>query len=150
MEFGHGCTLNLILDIWPWVKFKTHPWAIDNNVIDFKTLHVTWQLIDMAQTYWLYEHFILDLQRSRHTLTSLLILKYSIIQIGQGVKRYCPILYNYRLLMRFTRQVLVDRRRRHEWSRVNRNQKYIIVLLNYQEFYAKIKTFMKNSTELFC
>ena len=30
------------------------------------------------------------------------------------------------------------------------NQKSIIVLLNYQEFYTKIKTFMNNSRELLC
>ena len=36
------------------------------------------------------------------------------------------------------------------WSRVNRNQKSIIVLLNHQKFYTNIKTPMNNSTELLC
>ena len=30
------------------------------------------------------------------------------------------------------------------WSQVNRNQKSIIVLLNYQKFYTKIKMLMNN------
>ena len=26
-DFGHVCTVNLTLEIWPWVKVMTHPWG---------------------------------------------------------------------------------------------------------------------------
>ena len=34
-DFGYVCTVTLTLELWPWVKVKTHPWAVDNNCVKY-------------------------------------------------------------------------------------------------------------------
>ena len=34
-DFGYVCTDTLTLEIWPWVKIITHPWAMDNKCVKY-------------------------------------------------------------------------------------------------------------------
>ena len=50
MDFVYDWTVNLALEIWPWVKVMTHPSAMDNNCEKYY-LDPTWQWRVMARTH---------------------------------------------------------------------------------------------------
>ena len=49
-EFWYVCTVTLTLEVWPWVKNMTHPWAMDNNCVKYYS-DPTWQWGVMARTW---------------------------------------------------------------------------------------------------
>ena len=48
-DFGHVCTVTLILEIWHWAKVMTHPWVMDNKCEKYHP-DPTWQWGVMAGT----------------------------------------------------------------------------------------------------
>ena len=78
-DFWYVCNVTLTLEIWPWVKIMTHPWAKNNNCVKYPD--PTWQWRSMARKRiwdiyalwpWPWNY---DLgSRSWHTLLSLTIL----------------------------------------------------------------------------
>ena len=52
-DFGYVFTVTLTFEIWPWVKFMTHPWVMDNDCVKYYP-DPTWQRWVMARTriFW--------------------------------------------------------------------------------------------------
>ena len=89
-------TVSLTLEIWPWVKFMTHPWVMDNDCVKYYP-DPTWQRGVMARTRilgmcslcpWPWRY---DLgSRSWHTLGSWTTIVLNIIQIQHGSEDLWP------------------------------------------------------------
>ena len=91
------CTLTLNLEIWSWVKVKTHPWVMDNNFVKYYP-DPTWQWGVMARTrissicaLWPWPRRYDPRSRSWHTLGSWTIIVWNIIQIERGIEELWPI-----------------------------------------------------------
>ena len=48
-DLGYVFTVTLTLKIWPWVKFMTHPWVMDNSCVKYYP-DPTWQWGVIART----------------------------------------------------------------------------------------------------
>ena len=85
-------TVTLTLEIWPRVKFMTHPLVMDNNCVKYYP-DPTWQWRVIAQTdissmcaMWPYDIG----SRSWHTLGPWKTIVWNIIQIHLGSEELCP------------------------------------------------------------
>ena len=94
LDFGYVWTVTLTLEIWPWDKVMTHPWAMGNNRVKyFPDPTVQWgvmartRILGMfARWPWLWRYDFGS--RSWHTLRSWTIIVWNIIQIQQVGQRY--------------------------------------------------------------
>ena len=57
-EFGYVQTVTLILDIWPWVKVKTHPGIMKNTVIERIIILIQHgrEELWLRHGFWVYVH----------------------------------------------------------------------------------------------
>ena len=90
------CPLTLTLEVWPWVKVRTHPWVKDNNCVKYYP-DPTWQWGVLARTRilgmcalwpWPWRY---DLgSKSWHILGSWTTIVWNIIQIQHGSEEFWP------------------------------------------------------------